>query len=598
MNTIQKKLLAYMFFVSIVPIAILGLLYYESSVNNTKDKIYEISTEILEQMNNEVYSKTNRVQNAIDLLFTNERIHSLLRSTDFSTRDANARSAMNEFNIMFSSFFDAEESLEDIILFSTVGGVYSYSGNFLDENIANFSMKYGKPDAVTKEITWLGSSMQTGTESSAHSVFMASFVIRDTSWKKDDSFLATAYIVLKNNLFEHNRKSDEENTSIMIYDKNAKVVFARGGLVFENIWRESLKSGVQIFRGDKGNFHINIDGEDYIVVFFTSPTTKWKYVRIVPYEDYFNDSNRIGFITVLSIFSVLLIEIFINYFFVKKFTSPIHEMVSAMNEVGNQNFEVSVSANSNDEFGMIGRGFNSMVAKIKEQFDRVVLEERKRKDADILALQYQVNPHFLYNTLSAIRLTAVAKGEKEIAEMLLILARFLRKTLKNANAMTMVSDEIRNIKDYVALYQIRYDNQIAASYEVEETTENCRIPSMLLQPIIENAIMHGLNKKFGSGERAELIVRVEDLGDDIRLVVRDNGIGLSKEKIADLFNDVSKSEGLHIGIINIHKRVCLLFGEEYGISVISEEGKFAEIRVTLPKIEEHDCLTEDAAKQK
>ncbi len=584
MNTIQKKLLAYIFLVSIVPITILGILYYDSSVNNTKDKIHQISMEIMEQMDNDVYRKTERIQNAIDLLFTNERIHCLMRTTDFSVSDEKSAAALVELDSMFSSFFKSEESLEDIILFSTIGGVYGYNGSYENENIVKFSMKYGKPDANSNEIAWLGTSNENFSGDGSGGVIMASFVIRDTSYKKDDAFLATAYIVLKNDLFENNTKASEENSSVMIYDKNAKVVFSRGGLVLDNIWKESLKSGVQIFSNEQGSFHAEIDNEDYTVVFFTSPATKWKYVRVVPYQDYFNDSNRIGFVAAMAVLMVLLIAVFVNYFVVRKFTSPVRELLSAMKEVGNQNFDVSVNVKTNDEFGMIGNGFNIMAVKIKELFERAVSEERKRKDADILALQYQINPHFLYNTLSAIRLTAVGRNENDIAEMLMILSRFLRNTIRNANNMIMVSDEIRNIKDYIALYRIRYENQLYASYEVDEAVDNCCVPGMLLQPIIENSIMHGLNKKFGSEERAEIIVRVLDMDDDICISVWDNGVGLSREKIDDLFNENTKQRGLHIGILNIHKRVRLLFGEKYGVSVLSEEDRFAEVRILMPKI--------------
>ncbi|MCK9479105.1 MAG: sensor histidine kinase [Firmicutes bacterium] len=583
MNTIQNKFLTYIILISVLPIAILGMIYYNFSINTVNDKILQVSREKLVQFDNSIIIKTNRMQDALDLLFTSKRMHDLLRNTNFSIPNEATSLAVKELDVLLAPLFSTEEKIENIILFSTAGGVYVYNGYIEDENIVRFATRYGRPDEESGKITWLGASANPTLLNGSDSVTMVGSVLKDM---RDEKFLATVYVVLENDYFDSNGQTNNVTASTMVYDKNAKVIFSEGNLVLDNIWRESLKSGMRIFGGDRGNFRAEINGESYMIVFHTSPVTGWKYVQTMPYNEYFRESNRIGIITITILALILITAIFVNYFVVKKIVSPIRELVQAMDNVGNQNFEVNVSINSKDEFGMIGKGFNTMVEKIKELFARVISEERKRKEADILALQYQMNPHFLYNTLSSIRLVAMGKNQKDIAEMLFLLGRFLRNTIKNANRLVKVIEEIKNIQDYISLYQIRYENQLHIKYVIDKKVENCMIPSMLLQPIIENAIMHGLNNKFDSGERAELDVNVLDLPDEkICICIKDNGIGINSGKMAELFNERKKSDdSLHIGIINIHKRVGLLFGEEYGVSVLSEENSFTEVRITLPKI--------------
>ena len=175
--------------------------------------------------------------------------------------------------------------------------------------------------------------------------------------------------------------------------------------------------------------------------------------------------------------------------------------------------------------------------------------------------------------------------------MLLILARFLRKAILTANEMLEVREEIENIKDYVSLYQLRYCNRLNFSIEAEEDCYDYQLPSMLCQPVIENALLHGLNDKFSCGEEAIIRMKIEAREEALLISIYDNGCGIAEEKINHLFSDMVRedqdenTDRLHIGLQNIQKRIQLIFGNQYGLTVESKENSGTLVTIKLPKIQ-------------
>lgn len=333
--------------------------------------------------------------------------------------------------------------------------------------------------------------------------------------------------------------------------------------------------------------------------FYTSPILGWKYIRFVQYKAYFEEAEylknlTIGLATLLFIFLCL-----INNIWLRRLTRPAKEIVTGMNEVGKSNFDIFLNVKSKDEFGIIAKGFNSMVAKIRELFEKAILEEEKSKEAELAALQYQINPHFLQNTIYAIRLTAIFKGEKEISDMLSILGNFLQNTLKNVNKLITLQEEFENMKSYISLYQIRFSNNIFSEFEVEQGLDNCKLYGMLIQPVIENAIMHGLSEKLNTGEAAKIHVRAAQENENLIIAVRDNGIGMTEKQCQDVMSGKYAQQGHgHIGLYNIHKRINYLYGDNYGINILTEKDKFTEIKITLPIIMSHENDNKKEVKNK
>ncbi len=584
MISIRNKLLIYAILIAVIPTAVLGSFYYSYAIKNTKNNVNQASMETFIQIDKNLSLKTNRLQYASDLIFTSKRVQELLRETNFSENTDNTAKAIDDLDETFAQFYEVEQELLGIVMFPSSGGKYLSRCTVDDERVVNFAMKYGNVDENSGKVMWMGSFDEKPFTGGDGQIAMVGCKIKDTAYMKDGKLLATVYILLENTYLD---QSDANISigSLAIYDEKAKLIMSSGQHIIGNIWTVSLDAGRKIFLNSEGEFVEKIEGETYEIVYYTSPHTGWKYVKTFVYDEYFKEIIFIRQTTLYCIVLLLAVILFVNYIFVKRITAPIDEIVSAMKEVGKKNFDVSMNIHSKDEFGAISHGFNVMVMEVNELFSQVVEQERRRKEADIMSLQYQMTPHFLYNTLGSIRLISLLKGDEEVSEMLYVMGDFLRSAINNAGKLITVAEELQNIKNYIYLYQIRYGNKLDVAFDADESLLNNRMPTMIIQPVVENAIIHGLNPKLEADSGARLRISVRDCGDKLQFAVWDNGIGISQEKLVQLAEgNMESKERCHIGIANIKQRIADMFGDDYGMEVRSEKGSFTEIVINLPKM--------------
>lgn len=235
--------------------------------------------------------------------------------------------------------------------------------------------------------------------------------------------------------------------------------------------------------------------------------------------------------------------------------------------------------------------------ELMSRFDKGELLSLSKKQAEYLALQNQINPHFLYNTLEGIRSEAILSGMDSVAEMTEALATFFRYTISKVDHLVTLEDELANIENYYVIQQYRFGSKLSLSIEYEEDDEmeslGCMIPKLTLQPIVENSIYHGLEEKVGNGRLSIKIARMEQR---ILITVSDDGVGMPKEKLDELnrkmctahLEDVQvqgEKKG-SIAVVNVNNRIKLLFGEEYGLYFYSTPGIGTDVEITLPVIRE------------
>lgn len=235
------------------------------------------------------------------------------------------------------------------------------------------------------------------------------------------------------------------------------------------------------------------------------------------------------------------------------------------------------------------------IKKQKEYLDNKELMNASKKQAQYLALQNQINPHFLYNTLEGIRSEALIAGMENIADMTEALATFFRYTISNLENLVTVEDELNNIENYYFIQQFRFEDRI--NLEIEYPTENkdeilsLSMPKLILQPIVENAIFHGIERKLGRGH---IKIKLEYTQNRLIINVKDDGFGIEEEKLKYLNEKLSlfylenesqeKGKKGGIAIINVNNRIKLLFGEEYGIYIYSKQGVGTDVEITLPRL--------------
>lgn len=269
--------------------------------------------------------------------------------------------------------------------------------------------------------------------------------------------------------------------------------------------------------------------------------------------------------------------LFIGTVFSRLFTRKIEELTANMDQVNHGSRVVTVTSNSEDEVGILINSFRSMMDEINRLIDEVYVNKLALKEFEMKALQAQINPHFLYNTLSVMNWMAIRSGQKDISKVTLALSTFYRTALSKGEDMVTVENCIRNMEAYLEIQLVMHDHDFTVEWETDPGVKNEKVPKLLLQPVVENALEHGLDEKE-SGEK-KLYLGFLDKGENIEIVVIDNGMGMEQEKAEMLVTYQAKGYGLK----NVNDRICLLYGEEYAIRIFSEPKKGTKVVMRLPK---------------
>ncbi len=266
---------------------------------------------------------------------------------------------------------------------------------------------------------------------------------------------------------------------------------------------------------------------------------------------------------------------------------PVAQLQKKMQEISNGNFSYEAAIEWNNEFGEIGKGINSLSTNVVQLMEHRIAVEKQQKELEYQVLQSQVNPHFLYNTLNSIKWMATIQNATGIAEMTTALSRLLKSISKGTRQVIPIREELELLKNYILIQQYRYGGIITVTYKIEEELLSYQIPKFTLQPIVENAMFHGIEAKGGSGEvKIAIFSNTWYNQPGICIEVTDNGIGMAPELIEQVLSEPTQQMQYDffrkIGIYNVNKRIQFYFGEHYGISIQSELGKFTTMQIQLP----------------
>ena len=274
--------------------------------------------------------------------------------------------------------------------------------------------------------------------------------------------------------------------------------------------------------------------------------------------------------------AVLLISAF---FLSEQVYQPVKELKAAMEAVSGGDLSVRAQVLSNDEIGQLTEGFNDMVAQIEGLIGELVTERMQKKEAELEALQYQITPHFMYNTLNSIKYAAHLQGVPALGEQLGAFIELLQASISKNGAFVLLKDEIRLVENYVKLQNFRYMDRFAVSYAVDAAAEGCYVPRLLLQPLVENAILHGQNQRESL---CAIQITVRRREESLFLSVRDQGPGMTREQIDRLLSDEGPKSGFNgIGVRNIQERLRLYYGEKACLRYVSG-GKGTKAMIVLP----------------
>lgn len=312
-----------------------------------------------------------------------------------------------------------------------------------------------------------------------------------------------------------------------------------------------------------------------------SEKTGWTVVDSVRVEELLRKSNEAQSIYILVAAGLVAVALFFSKFIAKNITQPIQKLCESMEKVQEGDFSVSdVVVDSVNEIGSLTTSFNMMTHRIQELMEQNIREQEAKRKSELKALQSQINPHFLYNTLDSIIWMAEGKKNEEVVLMTASLARLLRQSISNEDEVVSIGQEIEYARGYLTIQKMRYKDKMEYQIDVDPSILNIPLIKLVLQPVIENAIYHGLKYKESKGF---LLVKGFPKDGNAVLQVIDDGVGMDKETLDHIYEKHKvnyRSNG--VGIYNVQKRLQLYYGNEYGITYESEVGKGTTATITIP----------------
>lgn len=325
-----------------------------------------------------------------------------------------------------------------------------------------------------------------------------------------------------------------------------------------------------------GASYVTVDGKRMIACYAVSGITGWTSVVLIPPGALTKDIGQtITFFIITLGASLLLLSLLFAYLISMRISSPISKLLLAIKRVGGGDFNAKIKVEGKDELGHVLMKFNSMNEKVKQLIEENYVVKLRERETEIMALNVQLNPHFLYNTLNIINWMAVYGEKEQVSKMLVSLSRMLHYTTDNRKDSMPLAADIGWLKDYIVIMSNRYEHRFRVDFDIAPELMEASVPKLFLQPLVENAIIHG----FGDMESGGLItIYGRRQGEDIEFCVEDNGRGITPERLKEVLAENSAN----IGIKNVDKRVKLLYGSRYGIGIESVPELGTRVKLVIP----------------
>jgi two-component system, sensor histidine kinase YesM len=559
-----------------IMIVVIGVIGFYIIISMYRDKIYKQTTHIVKLLTGEVDNKLKRIDKFSFEILSNNEIQVLLKT-------------INEAGVPYEAFLASNRLRDKILQYSFVED-YICSIGIIDGNDKSYIEGIGRANMDQEQIEKIlatpkvngGSVVWIEPENSSDNI-LAVRCIREI---KDISLKKLGLLVIQIN----KSKLIENNFNYFLKDSYYFAIASDDTIILEEDNKIRINP-LDLKIGDiSGNYIRRIDGKNYYISFNTSDYTGWKLIFALPYERIMLQITKILIIIILCCLAAFVLITYIGITFSGKLIMPLERLTSKMSEAKEEWFKkeeyadylqsISFINNGNkDEIGFLENDFKLLVNQInhllKENYDRQI----KVKEWQLKALQSQINPHFLYNTLESIHWMAKANNQEDISSMVKSLGRLLRNSIYKADFVISIGEEIEVLKEYINIQKYRFGERLSVNFTIEEDLLELKIPNLTIQPIVENSINYALEVML---ENCVINILACKSGEDIRLVVEDNGPGVDSLKLSKLKKMEVEASGSGIGLKNIDDRIKNIFGDGYGLDIESKQGEGFRVEVHIP----------------
>ncbi len=568
----RRKMLLFIFMISFVPLLVMGIFSYVVFRKNLVEREQSNMKDYMSQAILGMENKIDIYDNLSDYIAYNQTISNVIGYKYDSSQ--------------YSSSFEVYKQLRDFVD-PLISGV-----KYFNQDMVALTL-YVDSDIVKHDSTITTLKDAEGSEwkrklSDNHEKYIYWFVEKDESraylvreMPLLQKLQSEGYLYIEveyDSLFDMFSRMESGQYGVVIYDEEGQEIYSFNSfkkdkyILDSKVLYENTKPEDDLTR----SYKINSRGGRFTAV---KEVTKegWTAVIYKP-DSVINMSIRSLISVVIGVTLVcIIIASLIATIVSGRFVNTIEKMTDNMKEVEAGKYEVKIHSDSEDEVGSLIRGFGNMVNRINTLINEVYKGKLFQKEAEMKALQAQINPHFLYNSLSLINWKAIEAKQPDISRITLLLSKFYRTSLNKGKNITSIKDEISNIQSYIDIQLMMHDNGFDVEYELDDRIMDYCIPNLLLQPIVENAIDHGIDMNTERKGVIKVSGRYMD-EDVIEISVSDNGVGMSEETARQMLTESSKG----YGVKNVNERIKHFYGEEYGITVKSVEGEGTDIIIRIP----------------
>lgn len=583
-SSLRVKILLIFIAVTVIPLSLVGIVSYVKSFTTIWNNTDASTIQIAEQLNRNIEDLFADSEKFLEIGSTSSSLRFLKNSEN---TNAEASEILNLFKV-YKSSYKFNECIKGIYILGINGkcindieGVYSLNAGIKSLNTVKDLI--AEPNKVNILSMHMPDYTLKGPKKMVISIGKA--ILDETG----SNILGIIFVDIDPKIFDDfcNNMRIGKLGYFFIVDKNGDAVCwpKTGGeyLVGKHHYLEVVS------KGQNGSFVETVGGQKMFFVFNTSGRTGWKIIGKVPLADLMKDAYEIRNLTAVVVVFCIIFAIILNFFISDRLTLPLRNMKEKMKLAESGDLNVRVESKNSDEVADLGLSFNKMIEKIKILMDNSVKEQENLKKAELKVMQAQINPHFLYNTLDTIMWMATSNLNEQVIELVDALSNFFRLSLSRGNEWISIRDEVEHVRNYLIIQKKRYMDILDYEINVDEEIMDYKVMKILLQPLVENALYHGIKKKRDRG-LIKIIGRMTSGGKDIRFDIIDNGAGISEDCLKEITRELEdesteinrKDRGF--GLYNVHKRIKLYYGREYGLSVKSKHMEWTEVSLVISAV--------------
>lgn len=580
---LQTKLIASYMVVIIIPLTFVGVYSYCTLENAIMNKISSSIEQTILQTGRMISMDMSKARKISDLIYINPKIqknlaeYSKMNLDEFQDCYVEMRDDLNILTT-FSNAYDVVLYYKETEPF-TLG--YSAPKLQCESKISN-TLAYKKLIQNNSEYYWCTTKLKVFGEFNSESIHV--MLLRNIKSLENGEHIGVMTVSYSEKYISDILQKVSLGKSGFLF------VMDEAGIVISHHNNDLLMTDIsdrayaqKIKKSPSGSFTQQIGKESYLFNYNNIEGTDWHIVGVVKVQEL---TNELGYIRMAIIFSGMAVMVVAVLFSIKisnGISRRVKKLAKAMKRVEEGNLDVNIkSGKPADEISLLYKGFNSMQEEIRNLIEQIKVTNQKKRSAELKALQHQINPHFLYNTLDSINWMAASRYKaNDISMMVTSLASLFRLSLNKSNEITTVQNELEHVKSYINIQKIRFDGAFDVMFEVEHSLDDFKIIKLILQPLVENSILHGFKDIDYKGE---ILIKVFNKGEEIHFEVSDNGVGCDVElmngKLLDSTNlEVNKGG---YGVKNVDERIKLCYGDQYGIKFYDNGCSGTTVLIRLP----------------